>query len=560
MNGADLLCATLEQLGVECVFGVAGTQNIEIFESLRKSKVRIIAATHEMAAAFMAVGYYRATGKPGVVITIPGPGFSFALPAIAEAKLDSSAVIFISGKPTEKLTPLFQLQDIDQCNIAAPLVKRVLNVATAGSLQQFLFEAFDIARSGEPGPVFVEIARSAMRETSAWEVRPAPNVKIPIATEYLQIFELLKSARRPAFYVGQGVNGCPDDLRAVAEWVGAPVFLTTSARGALAEDHLQSFPIDKIAARCGALNEFLAGCDLIVAVGVKFTHNGSIGYRLKLQKDALVHVDAAMHVPNANYPAKLVCHTDAPTFFHWLQWKIGEQSPRARVWNEKEILQLREKLLGDPSDPVDPKFISIQPSTAARFFDALRVALPKDGIVVTDSGLHQLVARRHFTVLSPRSFIIPTDFQSMGFAVPTAMAAKAAFPSKPVVALLGDAGFAMMGLELLVACRDRLPFVVIVFNDRQAGLIRVKQIQEYGRAHGTEITNPDFQQFAASIGVDYIKIEGDPAPPLAAAIAGGKLTIVEVPLADASSLKTAQMKHAALDAAEKVKNALRKIF
>lgn len=560
MNGADLFCSTLESLGVNLVFGVAGTQNIEIFEALRKSNIQIIAATHEMAAAFMAVGYFRTTGKPGVVLTIPGPGFTFALPAIAEARLDSCAVVFVSGKPTEKPSPQFQLQDIDQCAMAAPLVKSVLNITNIEKMQQCLAEAFQLAGAGEPGPVFVEIARSTLRADAAAPAMPARKSELPAAPELLQIFELLKSAKRPALIVGQGVNGGSQQLKAIAARTGAPVFLTTSGRGALAEDHAQSFPMDRAGARVDALNQFLASCDLVLAVGIKFTHNGSLGFRLKLSPETLIHVDAAQHVINANYPARLVCNSDAPAFFDWLETRFAQSGAHSRAWSEIDILTLRAQLLGEAADPGDPRFPAISPPTAATFYTALRRALPRNGIVVTDSGLHQLVARRNFTVFEPRTFIIPTDFQSMGFAIPAATAARAAFPDRPVVALLGDAGFAMMGLELLVAKRDGIALTVIVMNDRQAGLIRVKQIQEFGHAHGTVITNPDFAQFAASIGVGFVKIGDNPESALRTAIESDNITIVEVELEDAASIRNAQWKHAARDVAGRIEDTFKRLL
>ncbi|MBI3820811.1 MAG: thiamine pyrophosphate-binding protein [Planctomycetes bacterium] len=560
MKGCDVLCATLEELGAGVVFGVAGTQNVDVFESLRNSNIRVVAATDEKAAAFMAVGWYRATGEPGVVITIPGPGFTYALPAIAEARLDSCAILIISIKPVESPRPMFQLQDIDQRAMAAPIVKHVFAIDETVGIPSVLAEARALALAGEPGPVFVEISRGALRgECEVARVAESP-ARESGAAAFQQILESLLTAKRPAIYAGQGALGAAGELVEFAEWLGVPVFLTTSARGAVPEDHPCAFPIDRAGARWDLLNETLAGCDCVLAIGVKFTHNGSGGYRLKLKKESLIHADSAPHVLNANYPARLAVETDAPELLQWLAARSRESRAREPRWNGSELIALQSRLLATDADPCDPKFVGLDPPVAATFYDALRRALPRDGIVTTDSGMHQLVARRHFTVLSPRSFIVPTDFQSMGFSIPAATAAKIAFPNRPVVALLGDAGFAMMGLELLVARRENIAFTAIVFNDRQAGLIRIKQIQEYGHSHGTEIINPDFAKFAQSIGVDYIKIDGDPEPNLRAAIGGGKLTIVEVPLEDSSAMKSAPWKHAARETVDKVKGVFRKLI
>jgi acetolactate synthase-1/2/3 large subunit len=172
----------------------------------------------------------------------------------------------------------------------------------------------------------------------------------------------------------------------------------------------------------------------------------------------------------------------------------------------------------------------VSPSTPAAFFAALRAALPRDAILTLDSGQHQMLARRHYRVLAPRALIAPSDFQSMGFGLPAALGAAVAAPERRVVALIGDGGFAMSGLELLTAVRERLPLTVVVFNDGALGLIRDQQHREFGRAHGTALHAPDYAGLAAALGAGYALVDGDAEATLRAALAAAEPVLVEVRL------------------------------
>jgi acetolactate synthase-1/2/3 large subunit len=158
-SGNEIVCATLEALGVTTVFGVPGTQTVPLFEALRRSRLRTVLATHELGACFMANGYYRASGRPGVLVTIPGPGFAYALAGLAEARADSAAVVHLTERPARSPRERFLLQHIDQASIAGPLVKRVLDVDTPSRIPESLGEAFALAPAGEPGPVLVRSPR-----------------------------------------------------------------------------------------------------------------------------------------------------------------------------------------------------------------------------------------------------------------------------------------------------------------------------------------------------------------------------------------------------------------
>ncbi|MFN0205070.1 MAG: thiamine pyrophosphate-binding protein [Planctomycetota bacterium] len=553
MIGARAICKYLESRGVGAVFGVAGTQNVELFEALRNSTIRTVAAPHELAAGFMANGYFHATGRPGVLITIPGPGFTYSIPALAEARLDSLAIVHLLGRPTELDTPRYQLQDIPQREMASSLVKRFIQVASRADLIHSIDAAFALACEGEPGPVIVEIPRSFLTAEATDVAFAAPAAAKCNESDFAKIRAALGAAKRIAIYAGQGARGASKELAEAARYYPCPVFLTTSARGAVPEDSPFSFPIDKIGSRFDKLNSFLASCDLVLGLGVKFTHNGTGGFRLRIPRDKFIHVDASAEVLNANIPARDAFVMDAPELLRRLSSVNAGSAPRAPGFATDELLQLKSELLTpEPPEALEPRFTTMSPPTAARFFDILRNALPRSAAIVTDSGLHQLLARKYYQVLEPRTLIVPADFQSMGFALPAAAGVFVGNNNSATVALMGDGGFAMMGFDMLMLARERIPVKVIVFNDRQLGLIRIKQIQEYGAAHATEITNPNFELFAESIGIDYLQMESGAEARLQTILNAPAPALIEVPLGDPPGVKTIKIKHSARRAAESV--------
>jgi acetolactate synthase-1/2/3 large subunit len=200
----------------------------------------------------------------------------------------------------------------------------------------------------------------------------------------------------------------------------------------------------------------------------------------------------------------------------------------------------------------EPAVYGARPSTAAAFFAALRAALPRNGIVVADSGLHQTLLRRHFDVLATRGLLFPSDFQSMGFGLPAAIGARLAAPTRPVVALIGDGGFAMSGLELLTAVREKIPLTVVVFVDGALNRIRLTQLERYGRSAHVDLLNPDFALFAKAVGARYAKCDGDAERVLQRAIASGDVTLVEVHVGDSPAVHAARVQGLARAAVRRV--------
>ena len=539
---ADLLTARLEQCGVDTVFGLPGTQNVVLFDSLRRSRLRTIVPTHELAAGFMANGYARASGRVGVVAAIQGPGFTYALTALAEARHDSAPLLLITGAP-EGSRP-FALQALDQAALAAPLAKAVIRGRSGDALAEDVARAHALALAGEPGPVVLELPGDPAEAGSAPAAAPA--ARRDPSPESLEA--LLRQARRPIFYLGQGCADGAASLLRLAEQLGAPVATTLSGRGILPENHPLSLALDQLPDGVEQLNRMMASSDLILALGCKLSHNGTAGFRLTLPADRLVHVDASDQVLGANYPARLLLRTDGPALLARLAAGTWSRSD----WRTVELDACRQAARANPSP--EPAFPDIRPSTPAGFFAALRTALPDDAILVLDSGQHQMLARRHYPVLAPRGLIAPSDYQSMGFGLPAAIGAAVAAPTRPVAALIGDGGFAMSGLELLTAAREKIPLLTIVFCDGSLGLIRAQQIREFGHTHGVTLDPIDLAALAAATGARHVRLEGDePARLLGEARAGSQPVLLEVNVGDSGAVRR---QHAASYARSAVRRAL----
>jgi acetolactate synthase-1/2/3 large subunit len=538
VNGGRLLCSALESLGVQHIFGLPGSQNVEFFEALRQSSLRTILANHELAAAFMANGYYRASGKVGVLTTIPGPGFAYTVAAIAEASLDSSAILYIANKPPDVAGKKFNRQSIDQRAILGPLVRRIIEVDRTANIVSGVREAYAAATAAEPGPVMLHLdsrAVSGEAEEAGDGTAPPPSPRQPDPEQVKQAIELLKISRRPLFFVGQGANQGVKQLLELAEILQSPVIATRSARGVFPENHPLSLTFVSSEGAAKSFNSLLERSDLVVAIGCKFSQNGTYGFRLRIPQDKLIHVDASSEVLNANYPAKLAIHADAPAFLRALSSAEGLKSSKSD-WTTAELGGYRSSGAHYDNEP-EPSVHGVNPSTPAGFFSMLRRILPVDSCLVTDSGSHQVLAGRHYRAQAPRGLVTPSDFQSMGFGLPSAIGAKLAQPDKPVVALLGDGGLHISAMEIVTAVREQIPLTVMVFNDGVLGQIRLQQFARFGRAHATNLLTPDLQLLAQAIGANYLYFDGDAESTLREVIHSDSVTLVEVSVGDSNAIR-----------------------
>lgn len=539
-----ILCRHLERAGVTHVFGLPGTGNLAQFEELRRSRIRVVAPAHELSAAYMANGYYRASGRPGVAIAVAGPGLAFSVAGLAEARLDSAAIVCITGTHEGDEGVGRSFQEIPQRALLRPIVKRCLRVRAAEEMGRAVDLAFESALEGEPGPVLLEVD-DPVWTANAVEDTPvrASGRETDAGTATARLLERLRRSRRPIFIVGQGAQAAADALREVAERLRVPVLASTSGRGALPEDHPLSFALDRLPGGPRDASRIVEASDLVVVLGCRLSHNATWGFALELPPDRLFRVDASAEVlAGGPYPASDSVLADVPALLEVLPGQLREDpgSDFEAEWTAAELQGWRwgreDADAGQP-DPVFPGGV-----LPADFFGALRAALPREAIVVSDSGHHEMMLRRHYPVLSARGLVVPSDFQSMGFGTPAAAGAALACPDRPVVAVVGDGGLRATGMELGTAVQAGADIVVLAFVDGHFGLIRRQQLEQFGRTEGTGLPPFDLEAFAATVGARHHRLEHDVGEAVTAALACGGVTVVEVCLRDGAGSRLRAMR------------------
>ncbi|MGD9597416.1 MAG: thiamine pyrophosphate-binding protein [Steroidobacteraceae bacterium] len=543
-NGADAICAALRVAGVDTVFGVPGTQTVTLYEALRAAGIRTITATHELAATFMAQGYYRSSNRLAAVSTIPGPGFAFTLAALAEAHLDSAAVVLLTGSPRVCNEGRRRSQAIDQATMAGPVVKEVFDVAGAAQVREVVSRACRVALADEPGPVLVQFEAGVLGESDApyTPVASAQPGQEGDASTLIEAARFIATAGRVLIYAGQGASGVAAELRRVADVLGAVVATTPSGRGVVPEDDARLLPLDATGDLAG-FNSVAAECDAILVIGAALGENGSVGFGLEFASDRLVRVDTSADVLARPPSARWSVVASAGDFLAAVLDVVTGAGREAtgRGFDDSAARAMRSRLTdrraGGPSDA------RIGGGDARDFFAALRRGIPADGCLVLDSGMHQLLARRHHVVKSPRGMLFPSDFQSMAFGLPAAIGAKLAQPDRAVVALIGDGGFRMTGLELGTAVGLGLALPVIVFDDGVLGLIRLDQLLAHGRAHATELGGLDYEAMALAVGCAHARAGiGEIEKEIGAALRRRVPTLIVVPVKDAPALRRARTK------------------
>jgi acetolactate synthase-1/2/3 large subunit len=539
-TGAEAFVAALEQEGVTCVFGLPGTQTVTLYEALRHSSIRAIVPTHELGAAFMAYGFARASGQVGVLLTIPGPGFAFAPAGLAEAFLDGVPIVHFTLTPSRGPTGQPAFQALDQAAIARPITKAVFRIERRDDVTAIVRDAIRMAMRPDAGPVYVEMTDDALRATGEVSTPPSPLDPSPVgaassASAALDaVIARIAQAKRPAFLVAGDYPAGAARLARIASVGRMPLFVPSPSRGVLPEDHPWLLCCDELRTRYDQITSAIALADLVVVLGTRLTHTSTAGFRLALSAERTVCVsESGAELPHG-YRASATLHAPIDGVLARMESAAGGF---ASTWTETEMGEWRARFANaTPTEPPEPV---VNGGTAAAFFAELHSALPRDAIVVTDSGLHQALVRRHWSVLDSGGLMFPCELQSMGFGLPVAIGAKLARPTRPVVVVMGDGGFAMSGMELLTAARDGIPVIVVVFNDGKLNLIRQQQLREYGSAYATELQELDFERFADAAGAEYRRASDGIARAVTDALTSRRATIVEVIVGDSNRIRVA---------------------
>jgi acetolactate synthase-1/2/3 large subunit len=529
-TGADALVRRLAEHGVRHVFGYPGGQLTPIYDALyRQGEVRHLLARHEQAAGFMADGYARATGRPGVCLAVCGPGVFNAATSLATSFTDSVPVLLLSGQVPRAGRGLRSgyYHENDQLSACAGMTKARALVEDVTALVPELDRAWTTLTEGRPGPVLFEVPLDVLRAdlpAGAWPpLPPAPEPLEPRADDIDDLAAVVQAWRRPLLLAGGGVvsAGAESLLAALAGRLGAPVFHTAMGKSALPSDHplAAGLPWHRATSDLTDMASFFsplfAEADGLLAVGCRFTQLATGGWTLSLPP-SLAQIDVDVAELGRHYATACAVHADAR-------------------------LALRALLAALPPEPRPPWAGPAAPRPPWRLPGAdlvtpLRRALPRDAIVVGDITRLAYVMLAGFPIYQPRTFLHPAGFVAMGYGLPAALGAKAAHPDRTVAAVLGDGCFMMCGMELATAVQERLPVVVVVVNDGSLTLIKAIQQRRYeGRCLGVDLLNPDLGLLARAFGVRYQYAEDDAAfeAALREAVAAEEPALIEVRPADA---------------------------
>jgi acetolactate synthase-1/2/3 large subunit len=509
-SGAWLTVRALEQLGVRYTFGIPGVHNTELYDDLNSSNsITPILVTHEGCGAFMADAMSRLSDSVGTLAIVPAAGAALASSGIGEAFMGGIPMLIIAAAVRTDIKFRYQLHQMDQRKLVEPITKANFAVATHNDLVPTLFEAYRIATSGEPGPVFVEIPVNVLLFTgdvdSIPEWVPAAAPPLPPKSDIARAADLLLAARRPGLFVGWGARNAAAEAAAVAEFVQAPVSTTLQGLSAFSAQHPLHTGFGFGPASVPASRNAFADCDCLLAIGTKFAEiaTGSFGVTVP---ENLIHVDINPQVFSANYPAKVALEGDAKAVLAALlaELRSRSQPPAAdaglslKIAADKKAYR-EEWYKHDSKGRVNP----------ARFFDALRARLPDDGVVVVDDGNHTYLTAELFTVHRTGTLAVPTDFNCMGYAVPAAVGAKLARPKSEVVAVVGDGAFMMTCMEIVTAVLNRLGIVYYVFHDGELSQIAQAQKVTYNRTPCTATGALNLEGVALATGAAYVLMEND---------------------------------------------------
>lgn len=527
MTGGQAIVESLIDHGVDTVFGIPGIQLDNLFDAFhaKRNRLRVLHTRHEQGAAYMAMGYAQSSGRPGVFAVVPGPGLLNSLAALATAASANLPVLGLTGQiPSDQIGRGYGMvhELKDQMAVVGGVIDWVERANHPSEVPALMRDAFRAMRSGRGSPAVLEMAPdqlglAAPVETMApAEPDEAPD---PDPEQLRAAAERIAAAARPAIFVGSGAFGAEAQLQRLAERLGAPVIISFGGRGVLSDEHPLAF--DMLSGQ-----EIWPEIDLALVVGTRFIAPALSWGREDEVEVVRIEIDPVqMRTPR---PPSLGLVTSAAKGLEALLAAL-DGAPAGRPGFLARCDSIR--------DGFAAKLEGFAP--LPELTRAVRRALPRDGILVTDVTQFAYFARYAFPIYGPRSFLIPGYQATLGWAYPAALGAKLSNPERKVVVVCGDGGLMFTVQELATAVQHGIAVVAIVFDNRAYGNVKTIQAQSYGGRHiAVDLTNPDFVALAQSFGMAAERAEtaDQLEQALTRLLAADRPALIEVPMGEVPSI------------------------
>jgi acetolactate synthase-1/2/3 large subunit len=531
LTGAEILCQSLEHLGVKHIFGYPGGAILPVYDALGKSKLHHILVRHEQGATHMADGYARATGGVGVAMATSGPGATNMVTGIATAMLDSSPVVCITGQVGSKLLGSDAFQEIDITGITMPITKHNVIVTRVEDIARTVREAFIIANSGRPGPVLVDITKDAQQASTEFDWNaslpklPPKRVRPSLdKAELDRAVELLNSAKRPLILAGHGIM-ISGAMKAFEQFVRAGQFhvaMTLLGIGCFPANDPLNLGMMGMHGEAW-VNHAIQEADLLIAVGMRFDDRVTGDLRTYAKSARKIHIEIDRAEINKNVKVDAALVGDAREVLEQLLPCIDRKERTA--WQSRITEMKGDSAVRDIQSLPDTGHLY-----AAHVINDLWKETGGDAVVVTDVGQHQMWEAQYYHHNRPRTLITSGGLGTMGFALPAAIGAKFAKPEADVWVVVGDGGFQMTMCELATIVQEKIKVNIAIINNGFLGMVRQWQEFFYDKRYvATPLVAPDFAALANAFGIrgERVTSRGDVTSTIRAARAFKESVLID---------------------------------
>ena len=496
-KASDLFIQTLEEEGVEYIFGIPGEENLDFLDSLSRSKkIKLILTRHEQAAGFMAATYGRFTGKAGVCLSTLGPGATNFVTSAAYAQLGGMPMMMITGQKPVKKSKQGRFQILDVVDVMGPITKYASQIVAGDNIPSRVREAMRLAEEEKPGAVHLELPEDIADEDTDETVIPAPTTRRPIAEDkaIAAAVERIEGAKSPILVIGAGANRkiTGKMLRELVEHTGMPFVTTQLGKGVIDERH-PSFMGNAALSAGDFVHRAIEAADLIINVGHDVIEKPP--FFMQVGGTEVIHVSFRSAEVDPVYFPQVEVVGDIGNAI----WRIKEGLSKDSSWNFDRMAEVREAGRENEAKGTSDDRFPIYPQ---RLVSEVRKAMPDDGIICLDNGVYKIWFARNYTAHEPNTVLLDNALATMGAGLPSAMAARIVHPDKKVMAICGDGGFMMNSQEMETAVRLKQDLVVLILNDSAYGMIRWKQANMGFADWGLEYGNPDFVKYAESYGAN----------------------------------------------------------